>query len=404
MGLLAKMNYETTVDAGSVSALEEGAPLAEVEPETRSRRRRLLLIGGAALVALIVLLYFVTRSGEPQLSDSDKSQAPAITVVVPGKTSIEGTITATGSLAARREMPVGVVGEGGRVISVPVDAGQWVHKGQILAVIDRSVQNQQAISSKANISVAKADAELAEANLERAMQLVDRGFISKADIDRLTATRDAANARVTVAQAQYDELLARNARLNIVAPSAGLVLERNVEPGQVVSPGSGALFNIARDGEMELLAQLGESDLAKVSVGKTATVVPVGTINSYTGRIWQVAPTIDPQSRQGTARILLPYKPGLRPGGFATTTINSGLVVAPMLPESAIQNDDKGSYVYVVGKDNKVVRRPVTAGMVTEKGIVIASGLDGTEKVVERAGGFLSPGDEVRPKLVSSQK
>ncbi len=98
--------------------------------------------------------------------------------------------------------------------------------------------------------------------MTRAEQLVERGFISKADVDRLTATRDAAVARVKVAEAQFGERHARNARLNIVAPAAGLVLERNVEPGQVVSPGSGALFSIAKGGEMEMLAELGETDLA----------------------------------------------------------------------------------------------------------------------------------------------
>ena len=132
--------------------------------------------------------------------------------------------------------------------------------------------------------------------------------------------------------------------------------------------------------------------------------MPVGTDATYIGHIWQVSPTIDQQSRQGTARILLSYKPGLRPGGFATATINSGMVDAPMLPESAIQNDDKGSFVYVVGKGNKVERRAIKTGLVTANGIVIAQGLDGTEKVVERAGGFLSPGDEIRPRLASSQK
>jgi HlyD family secretion protein len=396
------MNYETTVDTSTGSAFAESDPLAEVEREERTNRKRWWLIAGAVIVVLAIVAFLVTRGGDAQLTTDNQDQTPAITVVVPGKTTIEGTITATGSLAARREMPVGVVGDGGRVVSVPVDADQWVRKGQILAVIDRSVQNQQAISAKANIDVAKADAELAEANLKRAMQLVDRGFISQADIDRLTATRDAAQARVKVAQAQYDELLARNARLNIVAPAAGLVLQRNVEPGQVVSPGSGALFDIAKDGQMEMLAKLGEEDLAKLSVGKTASVVPVGTDKSYTGQIWQVSPTIDQQSRQGTARIALSWKPGLRPGGFATATINSGTIVAPMLPESAIQNDDKGSYVYVVGKDNKVERRAIKTGFVTEKGIVIAQGLNGNEKVVERAGGFLSPGDEIRPKLAQS--
>ena len=124
-------------------------------------------------------------------------------------------------------------------------------------------------------------------------------------------------ARVKVAEAQYRELLARNARLNIVAPAAGLVLERNVEPGQVVSPGTGTLFSIAKGGEMEMLAELGETDLATVTVGVRAEVLPVGTQKSFTGQVWQVAPVISEQNRQGKARIALAYAPELRPGGFA---------------------------------------------------------------------------------------
>src|SRR3546814_17160045 len=76
----------------------------------------------------------------------------------------------------------------------------------------------------------------------RAKQLVSRGFISQADIDSKTATRDAAVARVNVAKATLAETQARNGRLDIRAPAAGLVLTRDVEPGQIVSAGSGVLF------------------------------------------------------------------------------------------------------------------------------------------------------------------
>lgn len=396
------MNYETTVDTGSSDHLAYGDTLEGVEPERKVSRKRLLIIIGAVLAVLALVAVMMTRGGGGEAADDEQAQVPTVTVAAPGNTTVEGTITATGSLAARREMPVGVVGEGGRVVRVPVEAGQWVRAGQVLAVIDRSVQDQQAQSSAAQIEVSKADAELAQANLDRAMQLVERGFISQADIDRLTATRDAAAARVKVSEAQYRELLARNARLNIVAPSAGLVLERNVEPGQVVSPGAGALFSIAKDGEMELLAELGETDLAAITIGTTAEVVPVGTEQVLTGQVWQVSPIINPQDRQGVARIAMRYSPALRPGGFATATIRSGTVVAPMLPESAIQNDEQGSFVYIVGDHDKVERRPVKTGMVTADGIVIAEGLTGTEKVVLRAGGFLAPGDTIKPRVLKN--
>jgi HlyD family secretion protein len=392
------MNYETTVDSRDTGPFVNGASLDEIEGGTKRRRLRWIAIAAVIVViGLIVALKFLT-GGESGTAGEEEDQTPTVTVSAPGRTTVQGAITATGSLAARREMPVGVVGEGGRVVSVPVEAGQWVRAGQVLAVIDRSVQTQQQASSAANIEVAKADAQLAQANLERAMQLVERGFISQADIDRLTATRDAAAARVKVAEAQYNERGARNAQLNIVAPSAGLILERNVEPGQVVSPGSGTLFSIAKDGEMEMLAELGEVELASLTLGVTAQVVPVGTDKSFTCQVWQISPTINAQTRQGVARCALPYATELRPGGFATATINSGTVVAPLLPESAIQTDDDGAFVYIVGKDNKVVRRGIETGLVTENGIAVIKGLNGTEQVVLRAGGFLAPGDKIRPQ------
>jgi HlyD family secretion protein len=388
------MNYETRVaDLSTANVLVEDELV-----DGRSRRRRLLVIAGVILALLGggSMLYF--GSGEEAAFPPQKGgQVPTVSVISPGRATVQGTVSSTGTLAARREVAVGVVGEGGRVVSVPVEAGDWVRAGQVLAVIDRSVQSQQAASSAAQIDVAKADANLAQANLDRALQLVDRGFISKADVDRLTATRDAASARVKVAEAQYRELLARNARLNIVAPVAGLILERNVEVGQVLGAGGNAPFTMAQGGEMELLAAMNEDDLAAVSLGTTATVIPVGSDKSFVGRIWQLPQIIDPQTRQGAARIALPYDPALRPGGFASAQISRGAIVAPRLPESAIQTDAKGSYVYIANKDDRVERRSVTTGIVTEEGITIVAGLDGSERVIARAGGFVNEGDRVNP-------
>lgn len=365
---------------------------------TPVKGRRTLIIGVALIIAALLAAWFLMKGrGADADAASKASQAPTVSVVTPGKVAVEGAINVTGTLGARRELPVGVAGEGGQVVSVLVDAGDWVRQGQVLAVIDRSVQSQQIASQSANIQVAQADARLAEANLQRAMRLVERGFISKADVDRLTATRDAALARVQVARASLGELSARAARLNIVAPAAGLVLERRTEPGQVVSSASGVLFRIAKGGEMELAAQVSEGDLAGLAVGIPAEVVPVGTNRTFNGQIWQIAPVIDQQSREGRARIALSYDPALRAGGFASARIKSGTVVAPVLPESAILSDQNGSFVYVIGADNKVVRRPVQTGMVTEQGIAVVQGLSGNERVVLRAGGFLSSGEKVNP-------
>ncbi len=397
------MNYDAKIDTAES---EEGAaafdPLAGGDEDEGLSNRRMWIFGGIAVLLLIGISYLSHRSVPEPLGKDAAGQAPVVTVVVPGRTTVTGRISATGSLAARREMPVGSVGEGGQVVQVLVEPGQWVRAGQVLAVIDRSVQTQQQASLAAQISVAEADARLAQANLDRALKLVDRGFISKADVDRLNATRDAAAARVRVARAQLGEKQALTRRLNIVAPASGLILERKVEPGQVVGGSTGALFRIAKDGEMEMLARLTEEDLARLSVGVAATVTPVGSPRSFTGQVWQIAPVIDLQNRQGTARIALPYGLELRPGGFATAEITAGTIVAPMLPESAIQTDNVGSYVYVVGKDNKVARRNIKTGAITDNGIVVIEGLSGGERVILRAGAFVSTGETVSPRLAKS--
>lgn len=388
------MNVET-----SFARHADPVDLSVEDAELAARKRKRLIIGGiiAALLVIAYVIYKTTSGAATSDGAATDKQAPHVTVIVPGSSMVESTISATGSLAARREMPVGAVGEGGMVTRVFVDAGDWVSAGQVLASVDRQVQAQQSASLGASIRVAEADARIAQSELDRAKTLAERGFISKADIDRKTAVRDAAYARLNVARAQYGENSARIGRLDIRAPASGLILARNVEAGQVVGGGGTVLFRIAKGGEMEMHAMLAEADLAKLSVGASAQVTPVGSTKNFTGQIWQMPPVIDQSTRQGAVRIALSYNDALRPGGFASATIRSGAAQAPMLPESAVQSDEKGNYVFVVTAQKKVERRDVKVGSVSDAGISIMSGLTGREQVVLTAGAFLNPGESVVP-------
>jgi hypothetical protein len=98
-------------------------------------------------------------------------------------------------------------------------------------------------------------------------------------------------------------------------------------------------------------------------------------------------------------RIALPSSPGLRVGAFAKAEIEAGRAVQPVLPQSAIQVDPKGNFVFVVGKDNKVERRDIRVGAVNDQGVSIASGLTGQEQVVVSAGAFLRAGEQIKPVL-----
>jgi RND family efflux transporter MFP subunit len=395
------MNVETA--SWRRDGIEE-VPVDETLIVVRRRRRRNIIIAAVAVVALLLaaVFLFAGSADEPAKAPQKGAQGgqlPAVTVVVPGRQQVSRTITATGSLAARRDQPVGVPGEGGQVVRVLVEPGQWVGAGQVLAVIDRSVQAQEAAQLSAQIGVAQADLRLAQSNLDRAQRLLPRGFVSRADIDRLTATRDAAAARVRVAQAQLGGTRARIQRLDVRAPTAGLVLDRNVEAGQVVGGGSGALFRIAAGGLMELVARLPQDELSRLSVGIPAVVTPAGSERTYQGQVWQISPIIDPATRQGEARIAIPFDRSLRPGGFAQAELVTDSSIAPLLPESAVQSDQRGNYVYVIDQNNTVVRRDIRIGELTDQGVTVVEGLSGNERVVQSAGGFLNPGQRVRPQL-----
>lgn len=367
--------------------------------ESGSGRGKRWLVPLLIALGVLAAAFGLYKTFGPKPVEAPKVSAlPQVTVVVPGVTAVADVVTAPGSIAARRDAAVGVQGEGGRVTAVLVEAGQSVARGQVLVRIDNAVQLQQSIQLAASVRQAEADARLAQANLARAEALVAKGFISKADIDQRTATRDSALARVAVARAQLAENNARIERLNVRAPAAGLVLARNVETGQVVSPAA-VLFRIAEGGVLEMRAQVAEQDLARLKPGMPASVTPVGSTTEYRGKVWLLDPVIDASSRQGIARIALNYEPGLRVGAFAKATVASGEAMRPVLPQSAVLADDKGNYVLVIGAENRVERRAITTGTIGDQGVSIASGLNGTERVVLSAGAFLRPGEKIAPVL-----
>ena len=363
------------------------------------RNRRPLIVVAILAVAAVAAMLFFGGGGEPAAAPNE-TKAPRVSVIVPGRVAVADQVRVTGAIAARREMPVGVQGEGGMVTAVLVEAGDYVRAGQVLARIDRAVQAQQVNQLAASVQQARADLALAQSELDRAQTLVAKGFISKADIDRRTATRDSNAARVRVVTAQLNESRARLARLDIRAPDNGLVLARNVEPGQIVGPGGEPLFRIAQNGAMEMKAAVAEQDLAKLKIGMPATVQLVGSPQQFRGDIWLLEPMIDAQTRQGEARIALARDPMLRVGAFANAGIEAGAAERPVLPQSAVQVDDAGSFVFVVNAKNEVVRRSIKTGAVTNQGIAIAGGLVGNERVVLSAGAFLNPGEKVDPVTV----
>ena len=279
------------------------------------------------------------------------------------------------------------------ITRVTVDAGAWVRQGQVLASVDRSVQSQEAAQLAAQIQVTRADAALAQNELDRAQALVARGFVSKADLDRKRAARDSAAARVRVAQAQLGATRARVGRLDIRAPTSGLVLARDVEVGQVVGPARApcSLRSRRRDGD----ARRSRSRTSLLS-GRDAGQRHGRARADTRARCGRLCAVIDPQSAQGEVRSP-PLRSAIRPGGFAEAgSARVGTPPAASAKRGAQRRE--GNYVYIVNAKNEVERRSIKIGSVDDSGVTIIEGISGQEAVMLSAGPFLNPGQKVSPK------
>ena len=372
-------------------------PFALTPPAEPSNRWRWTL---GALVALLVvgLIAWKLLAGgsKPHETLADRGGVPLVSVLVPGKQAVTSSISFTGAIAARYDMPIANEGDTGRIVAVLVEAGDHVKRGQALAKIDDSVIVQQVNRLEAALEQARAQAALSAAEYRRAEGVAAAGALSAEDIEkrRATSVTDAANVKVVAAQ--LAEAQARLGRTRITAPVDGVVLTRKAEVGQIANPGGDALFRIESGGEVEMRGQIAEQDLAEVKVGQAATVYLTGLDRPFTGKVRLLGAIIDPATRLGDIRITLQPDPALRPGAFARAVVAVDKAQRPVLPQTAVMADANGSYVLVVNSAERVERRAVHVSGTTETGVIVAEGLTGNERVVATAGGFLRDGETVK--------
>jgi HlyD family secretion protein len=277
-----------------------------------------------------------------------------------------------------------------------------VKRGQVLARVDQSVLRPQVARLVASLEEARAQASLSAAEFERAQGVSAAGALSKEEIERRRAASVTDEARVKVAAAQLAEAEARLGRSEVRAPEEGLVLTRTAEVGQNASPGGEPLFRLARGAEIEMRGQIAEQDLAALATGQTANVYVTGLTKPFTGTVRLLGSVIDPATRLGEIRISLPADPALRPGAFARGEVVVSRAQRAVLPQTAVLSDSEGTYVYVVNAEQKIERRTVTVANTVPEGLVISSGLEGTERVITTAGGFLRPGEVVEAMAAPS--
>ena len=359
-------------------------------------RRVVAAFVGVAVLIVMVLAVRLTQRVAANRSVTNKGSIPSVTVTEAGLSSQPSTASIIGTISARFDTPIGVEGDGGRVSAVLVEAGDHVHRGQVLARIDTAVLEPQVANLQAALELARAEAELAAAEYRRAQAVGAAGALSAEETEKRRSNAVTAAAKVKVAAAQLAEAEAKLARAQVRAPGEGTLLTRTVELGQTVAPGA-TLFRLAEGNEVELRGEVAEQDLPLLKVGQDVNVRLTGTSTVYPGRVRLLGAVIDPQTRLGLVRISLTPDPNLRPGAFARAEVTVSNAQRIVLPQTAVLTDDKGSYVLVVGPQNKVERRPVKVSGMVASGVTIADGIDKKDRVVATAGAFLQVGETVRP-------
>jgi RND family efflux transporter MFP subunit len=359
------------------------------------------LLIAAALLALLIVIALVRTlwTSGPERRPSGPAR---VTVILPALADVADVVTFTGAIAARDEMPITVEGEGGRVSAVLVETGDRVRAGQVLARLDTSVLQPQVGSLSASLEEARANAELAQADYRRAAAVASSGALSAQEIERRRSVAIGAEAKVKVAAAQLEEARARLRRTEIRAPQAGLVLTRSVEVGQTASGGGEPLFRLGRGGQIEMRGQVAEQDLPRLAPGQPVEVRVTGIEQPFVGKVRLLGAVIDPQTRLGSVRVDLEPHPNLRPGAFARAAVQVGFGRRPILPQSAVLSDAEGTFVVVVEAGDTVARRAVRVSGSQREGLVIAAGLEGTERVVLTAGPFLRLGEKVTPTALDA--
>lgn len=336
----------------------------------------------AAFVAM-ALVIGAGISGCSNKKDDGKAESHAAVVnfAVVRQDTAPVQVVGTGTISAWQEVAVGAETGGLTAVALLADEGQTVKQGQPLLKMNDVLLQAQFKQAQANYNQSN------KAYL-RAQTLFQQGYLSAAALDNAEAAKLTTEAAMQTAQTQLNMATVR-------APVSGIVTHRTAVLGQNISQGA-ELFRIVRDGRIELNMQVVESDLHNVSAGMPVTVTSE-SIGAVSGSVRIVTPMVDPATRLGYARISVPWSSGLRPGMFASGTIDAGSQNVLLIPQNAVVYHENLPQVFVVGTDNKAHLRKVLLGTTTGgKDVIVREGLVAGDRVVTTGAGFLNDGDLVK--------
>ncbi len=347
-----------------------------------------------ATLAIAALCVVSVSAADDKAASGPAKAALTVTVAQPQQSTLARSIAANGNITAWQEASIGTEANGLRLSDVKVNVGDVVKRGQVLATF--APDTMQADVAQIRASVAEAEATLAEAsaNAQRARTLQATGALSEAAINQYLTAERTAKARLDAQRAMANMQQLRLKQTQVLAPDSGVISARSATVGAVLPAGQ-ELFRMIRQGRLEWRAEVAANDMASLQPGMAA-LVTAGNAPPIKGTVRMVAPTVDPQTRNGIVYVNLPASGAARAGMFARGEFEIGSGSGLTLPQSAVLLRDGFSTVLRVGADSKVSQVKVSVGRRVGDRIEITGGLDASARVVASGAGFLGDGDTVR--------
>jgi len=378
------------------------------QPDRNSIRpvlRRLTLVGGAfALLAIAVVAFGLgTRTAQnARLRDVTEAQAaPVVALVAPTSVTNNAVLDLPGRLEAYIQAPI-YARVPGYLKSWKHDIGDKVKAGDVLAEIDTPDLDQQLMQASADLSVAQANAKLAQISAERWQSLASTDAVAKQDVDTRTFTWNANIAQVKSAQANVDHLAAEEGFKRLIAPFEGIVTARATDIGALINVGAAGgaqLFVVSKTGKLRVYVNVPQNYVPSVPPGTKATItVPEHPDKAYAGTVEASAQAVDPLSGTTLMQLIVDNGAGeLMPGDYAGIHLQIPAAANVLsVPSSALIFDAKGLSIATVDAANRVLLKPVTIERDLGAVVELASGLSPNDRVIQNPPDGIGNGAEVR--------
>ena len=341
--------------------------------------------------------------GNSDARQNQNEEAIKLTVVSPKVQKFSPKLNLHGELVAKDDVAVGSALQGQQIAQILAEVGENVQKGQILALLDNAdvkakfdQQTAALEAAKQNLNSAKAAFSEASSVLKRAKNLAAKKAISSQELEQASAKEASARANLNSAKAQISQIDAQIAeakdqlaKASVIAPVSGVVTAKKAQIGALTS--GEVLFNIAKDGVIELSADADAAELAQIKVGMGATAQIYGVKEAVKGKVRLVPVSVDTSSRLGKVKISLDGEAKFI-GSYAKVVIDLPEFSALALPAQAVSFTDEGAFATLI-KDGKAQKRKIQTGLRTNGLVQVISGVSKDDEVALKAAALVNDGE-----------